>query len=77
LTEDEYKSENMKAKCKAFDENVIKVLGKAYNPDDFKDNPWTLLHMICMRTMMREHILKYQTLMMSVLTLTIAMWALK
>ena len=29
----------MKAKCKAFDENVNKVLGKAYNPDDFKDNP--------------------------------------
>ncbi len=38
LTEDRYKSEDMRAKWKAFDENVNKVLGKAYNPDDFKDN---------------------------------------
>jgi hypothetical protein len=29
----------MRAKCKAFDENVNKVLSKAYNPDDFKGNP--------------------------------------
>jgi hypothetical protein len=29
----------MRAKRKAFDENVNKVLSKAYNPDDFKDNP--------------------------------------
>jgi hypothetical protein len=29
LTEDEYKSEDMKAKCRAFDDNVNKVLGKA------------------------------------------------
>jgi hypothetical protein len=33
------KSEDMKAKHKAFDENVNKVLGEAYNPDDFKDDP--------------------------------------
>jgi hypothetical protein len=39
LTEDKYKSEDMMAKCKAFDENVNKVLGEAYNHDDFKDNP--------------------------------------
>jgi hypothetical protein len=29
----------MKAKHKAFDENVNKVLGEAYYPDNFKDDP--------------------------------------
>jgi hypothetical protein len=40
LTEDKYKSEEMKAKNKALDENVNKVLGKAYNPaDNFNNDP--------------------------------------
>ncbi len=38
MTEERYKNEDIKAKCKAFGENVNKVLGKACNPDDFKDN---------------------------------------
>jgi hypothetical protein len=40
LTDNKYKSEDMKAKNKALDENVNKVLCKAYNPaDNFNDDP--------------------------------------
>jgi hypothetical protein len=43
-------SEDMRAKCKAFDKNVNKVLGKAYNPDDFMTisaQPHVLMYMFC------------------------------
>jgi len=39
LNEDELMSEDKKAKRKAFDENVHKVLGDAFRPEDFKDDP--------------------------------------
>jgi hypothetical protein len=79
LTEDEYKSEDMKAKHKAFDENINKVLNTTLMTSRMIliGQIWILLHMICMRTMMRECIPKYQTFMMLVLTPMIAMLVLK
>jgi hypothetical protein len=39
LTKDEILSENKKAKCITFDTKVHEVLGNAFKPKDFKDDP--------------------------------------